>query len=163
MTDKRKPTKLHHLKPAEGSKKRKIRVGRGDSARRGAKAGRGTKGTHSRGSGKLPVGFEGGQLPLKRRQPKLPGFDVASRARRNDVDVAVVNVGVLESTFDAGAEVTLGSLREKGLVHKRGDRVKILGEGELTKALTVRVSAVSAAAHEKIESAGGTVEPPTAS
>lgn len=160
MTEKRKPTKIHHLKPAAGSKKPKIRVGRGDSARRGAKAGRGTKGTHSRGSGKLPVGFEGGQMPLKRRQPKLAGFDVASKARRGDVDVAVVNVAVLETAFDAGADVTLDTLREKGLVPKRGDRVKILGEGELTKALTVRVSAISAAAHEKIVAAGGKVEAP---
>ncbi|MGH3442443.1 MAG: 50S ribosomal protein L15 [Nitriliruptorales bacterium] len=163
MTEKRKPTKLHHLKPADGSKKRKIRIGRGDAARRGAKAGRGTKGTHSRGSGKLPTGFEGGQMPLKRRQPKLPGFDIASRARRKDVEVAVVNVGALETAYEAGAEVTLDSLREKGLVHKRSDRVKILGEGELTKALTVRVGAISAAAHDKIESAGGTVEAPPAS
>jgi large subunit ribosomal protein L15 len=150
--------KLHHLKPPAGSKKKKVRVGRGDAARRGAKAGRGTKGTHARGSGKLPVGFEGGQLPLKRRQPKLAGFDVASRARRGDVDHAIVNVRDLETVFDAGDEVTGETLRERGLVGKRKGPVKVLGDGELTKALTVRVDQVSASAHEKITAAGGSVE-----
>lgn len=150
--------KLHHLKPPEGSKKKKVRVGRGDAARRGAKSGRGTKGTHAHGSGKLPVGFEGGQLPLKRRQPKLPGFDVASRARRGEVDHAIVNVRDLETVFDAGDEVTGETLRERGLVGKRKRPVKVLGDGELTKALTVRVAQVSASAQEKITAAGGSVE-----
>lgn len=150
--------KLHHLKPAEGSKQKNIRVGRGDRGRRGKTAGRGTKGTGARGT--VPVGFEGGQMPLKRRMPKLPGFDKASKARRQDRDVAVVNVAALEATFEAGDDVTLDTLRERGLVHKRADGVKILGHGDLTKRLAVRVEAISGSAREKIESAGGSVESP---
>lgn len=149
--------KLHHLRPPEGSKKKKVRVGRGDASRRGAKSGRGTKGTHSRGSGKLPVGFEGGQLPLHRRQPKLAGFDRASRARRGDVETAIVNIRALEDSFEAGDEVTWETLREKGLVGKKRRPIKILGDGELSKALTVEVDQISGSAHEKITDAGGTV------
>jgi large subunit ribosomal protein L15 len=149
--------KLHHLKPPEGAKTRKRRVGRGDAARRGAKVGRGTKGTHSRGSGKLPVHFEGGQMPLVRRQPKLPGFDKASRARRGEITYAIINVATLEETFDDGDEVTMDTLRERGLIKKRAQAVKVLGDGELTKALTVDVDQLSATAHEKITAAGGTV------
>lgn len=151
--------KIHHLKPPEGAKTRKRRVGRGDKGRRGAKAGRGTKGTHSRGSGKLHVAFEGGQMPLVRRQPKLPGFDVPSKARRGRVDYAVVNVSTLEHAFEAGDEVTVESLQDKGLVPRKKDtRVKILGHGELTVELSVLVHKASGSAREKIEAAGGSIE-----
>jgi large subunit ribosomal protein L15 len=149
--------KVHHLKPPEGAKTRKRRVGRGDAGRRGAKAGRGTKGTHSRGSGKLGPGFEGGQMPLARRQPKLAGFDVPSKARRGRVEYAIINVARLETEFEAGDEVTVETLRTKGLISKKKQAVKVLGHGEISKALTVRVDQVSATAHDKIEQAGGTV------
>lgn len=151
--------KIHHLKPPEGAKTKKRRVGRGDKARRGAKAGRGTKGTHSRGSGKLPPGFEGGQMPLIRRQPKLPGFEVPSKARRGRVDYAIVNVATLEDAFDAGDEVTVEALQGKGLVPRKKDtRVKILGHGDLSTKLTVLVHKASSSAREKIEAAGGSLE-----
>lgn len=148
--------KLHHLKPAEGAKKDRRRVGRGDRGRGGKTAGRGTKGTGARSN--LPVGFEGGQMPLKRRQPKLPGFEVASKARRGEEQRAAVNVATLERAFEAGDEVTLATLRDRGLVQKRMRAVKILGHGDLTKRLAVRVDAVSDSAREKITAAGGTVE-----
>ncbi len=142
--------KLHHLKPAEGAKKDKIRVGRGDRGRRGKTAGRGTKGTGARGN--VKPGFEGGQLPLQRRQPKLGGF-----TRRNpEPPHAVLNVERLETMFNDGDEVTLEVLRERRVVPK-GRKVKILGHGELTKKLVVDVDAVSASAREKIVAAGGEV------
>ena len=141
--------KLHHLKPAAGSTKKKIRVGRGDRGRRGKTAGRGTKGTGARGT--VPVGFEGGQMPLIRRQPKLPGF-----TNPNKVYFAVINVEALDAAFDAGTEVTTELLRERGMVRKKGP-VKVLGNGELSTALTVRVDKVSGSARTKIEAAGGTV------
>jgi large subunit ribosomal protein L15 len=149
--------KLHHLKPAEGSKTRKRRVGRGDKARRGAKAGRGTKGQHSRGSGKLPPGFEGGQMPLQRRQPKLGGSTKPSRARRDEITYAIVNVRTLEEAFAAGEEVSASSLKAKGLIARKSTHVKVLGDGDLTKSLTVKVDELSSSAHEKITAAGGTV------
>ena len=141
--------KLHHLKPAPGSKKRKIRVGRGEAGRRGKTAGRGTKGTGARN--KLRPGFEGGQLPLVRRVPKLRGFN-----RPQKEYVALVNVGRL-SEYQAKSTVGPDELRAAGLVKKRG-RVKVLGEGELEHAVTVRAHAFSLGAVEKIKAAGGTVE-----
>lgn len=143
--------KLHHLKPAEGAKQKKIRRGRGDKARRGAKAGRGTKGTHSRGSGKLPVGFEGGQMPLIRRQPKLPGFGTPP----NQVTYSIVNVNRLQAHFDDGDDVDAEVLRERGLIAKKQRPLKILGDGELTIALNVIAERASASARDKIEAAGG--------
>lgn len=142
--------KLHHLKPAEGSKKSKKRVARGDRGRGGKTAGRGTKGTGARDT--VPPGFEGGQLPLQRRQPKLGGFNSPNR-----VSYAIINVGKLDVEFDDGDEITPDSLRARGLVKARGP-VKVLGHGELTKALTVRVDKVSGSAETKITDAGGTVE-----
>ncbi|MDQ3932642.1 MAG: 50S ribosomal protein L15 [Actinomycetota bacterium] len=150
--------KLHDLHPADGARSKKIRVGRGDKGRRGKTAGRGTKGTGARGT--VPAGFEGGQMPLKRRQPKLPGFTTASKAARRRVEYLIVNVGQLEKVFEAGEEVSSEALRGKGLVGKKQRPVKVLGHGELTKALTVRVGRVSASAHEKITAAGGSVETP---
>ena len=141
--------KLHHLKPAEGSKKRKVRVGRGESGRRGKTAGRGTKGQKARGTTR--PGFEGGQTPLIRQIPKLKGFK-----NPNKEYFALINVGRLND-FDSGAEVTVEALREAGLVKHRG-RVKVLGEGEIEKALTVKAHAFSLGAVEKIKAAGGSVE-----
>ncbi len=141
--------KLHHLKPAEGAKKSKIRVGRGDRGRRGKTAGRGTKGTGARGT--VPVGFEGGQTPLIRRQPKLPGFN-----NPNKIYFAVINVRDLEKHFVDGDTVTTAILRERGLVRKKGP-VKVLGDGELTHKLTVDVEKTTGSARAKIEAAGGSV------
>ena len=141
--------KLHHLKPAEGATTRKKRVGRGDAGRGGKTAGRGTKGTGARGT--TPAGFEGGQMPLIRRQPKKRGFN-----NPNKIVFAVINVARLEEAFEAGDVVTSAVLEERGLVkHKRP--VKVLGQGNLTKALTIDVDAVSESARGKIEAVGGSV------
>jgi large subunit ribosomal protein L15 len=142
--------KLHHLKPAEGSKQPRRRMGRGRAAGQGKTAGRGTKGWGARHNPKL--GFEGGQMPLQRRVPKLKGFRNPTRQ-----EFAVVNVERLGSAFEAGAEVTPDLLRERGMVRARLP-VKVLGRGELDRALTVSVHAVSATARAKIEQAGGTVQ-----
>ena len=144
--------KLHHLRPAEGSVRPRKRVGRGKAAGQGKTAGRGTKGTGARHTTTSFVGFEGGQMPLQRRVPKLKGF-----TNPNRVEFSVVNVERLGQLFDAGSEVTPDALGAHGLVHK-GRPVKVLGRGELDRALTVRVHAVSGSARQKIERAGGTVE-----
>jgi len=141
--------KLHHLRPAEGSKKRKIRVGRGESGRRGKTAGRGTKGLKARS--KVRRGFEGGQMPLQRRMPKLRGF-----RNPNRVEYTVINVERLND-FDAGTTVTADDLRARGLVKHRG-KVKVLGEGDIDRALTIKAHAFSLGAVEKIKAAGGSVE-----
>lgn len=141
--------KLHHLRPAEGSKKKKIRVGRGEAGRRGKTAGRGTKGQKARGN--VRPGFEGGQMPMQRRLPKLKGFK-----NRNKVVYAVVNIDRL-AAFDADSTVTPDDLRSRGLAKKRGP-IKILGEGEIDRALTVQAHAFSLGAVEKIKAAGGSVE-----
>jgi len=140
--------KLHHLKPSEGAKKARKRVGRGRAGVRGKTAGRGTKGTGARKQ--MRQGFEGGQMPLIRRVPKLKGFSNPSR-----VEYSPVNVSVLGQYFDG--EVTPEALYAHGLAHK-GRPVKILARGDLDKALQVKAHAVSAAAKAKIESAGGSVE-----
>ncbi len=141
--------KLHHLKPAPGSRTRKIRVGRGEGGRRGKTAGRGTKGQKARGT--VRPGFEGGQMPLQRRMPKLKGFK-----NRNKEVFTVLNVERLD-IFEAGETVTPEVLRSRGLVKHRG-RIKVLGEGGLDKALTVHAHAFSLGAVEKIKAAGGSVE-----
>jgi large subunit ribosomal protein L15 len=140
---------LHHLQPAPGSKKSRIRVGRGEGGRRGKTAGRGTKGLKARNT--LRPGFEGGQTPLSMRLPKLAGFK-----NPNKEEFAIVNLAALEG-FDKGAEVTPDELRTRGLIRHRG-RVKVLAQGDLDKALTVKAHAFSAAAKAKIEEAGGSVE-----
>jgi large subunit ribosomal protein L15 len=140
--------KLHHLKPAEGAKRDRKRVGRGRAGVRGKTAGRGTKGWGARHNPK--PGFEGGQMPLQRRVPKLKGF-----TNPNRVEYAVVNVEALGRYFDG--EVDPAALYAHGLAHK-GRPVKILARGELDKKLTVRAHAFSAAARAKIEQAGGTAE-----
>ena len=142
--------KVHHLRPAEGAVRSRRRLGRGKAAGQGKTAGRGTKGYGARHNPK--PGFEGGQMPLQRRIPKLKGF-----TNPNRVAWAVVNVGSLAEAFEGGAEVTPDLLRDRGMVRK-GAPVKVLGEGQLDKALTVRVHAVSASAKGKIEQAGGSVE-----
>lgn len=141
--------KIHDLKPAEGARRRKHRVGRGIAGKGGKTAGRGMKGQGARDT--VPAGFEGGQTPLHRRTPKRKGFRNPFR-----VEYEPVNLDVLE-TFDAGAEVTPDTLRDRGLVAKRG-YVKVLGRGEVTKRLVVRAHAFSRTAAEKIQAAGGTVE-----
>ncbi len=149
MSEEKEQLKLHDLVPSPGSKKRKIRVGRGEGGRRGKTAGRGTKGLKARS--RLRPGFEGGQTPLSMRLPKLPGF-----TNPNKEYYAIVNVESL-NVFRKGSEVTPESLRERGLIRKKG-LVKVLAEGELEKALTVKAHAFSAGAKDKIEKAGGTVE-----
>jgi large subunit ribosomal protein L15 len=141
--------KLHHLKPAEGAKQDRKRVGRGRAGVRGKTAGRGTKGTGARKN--VPAWFEGGQMPLQRRVPKLKGFTNVNR-----VEYAVVNVEVLSKYYEGG-EVTPDALAAHGLVHKSLP-VKILARGELDHALTVKAHAFSKAAKAKIEQAGGTAE-----
>lgn len=140
--------KLHHLKPAEGSKRDAKRVGRGRAGVRGKTAGRGTKGTGARKQ--IRLGFEGGQMPLQRRVPKLKGF-----TNPNRVEYAPVNVELLARHFDG--EVTPEALYAHGLARK-GRPVKVLGRGEISKPLAVKAHAVSATARSKIEAAGGSVE-----
>ena len=144
--------KLHDISPTPGSRKSRKRVGRGDSSGYGKTAGRGEKGQKSRtGSTSRPF-FEGGQIPLFRRLPKR-GFKNADR-----VIYAIVNLGVLEENFAAGEVVDLDSLHAKKLLGKGETLVKVLANGELTKALTVKAAKFSAAAAAKIEAVGGKAE-----
>ncbi|MDQ7992430.1 MAG: 50S ribosomal protein L15 [Propionicimonas sp.] len=140
--------KVHHLRPAPGAKTAKTRVGRGEGSK-GKTAGRGTKGTGARKN--TPENFEGGQMPLHMRLPKLRGFSNPFR-----VEYQVVNLAKLASLYPEGGEVTVADLVAKGAV-RDGHLVKVLGNGELTVALQVSVDAFSAAAKEKIEKAGGSV------
>ena len=144
--------RLDELKPAPGSKHRRKIVGRGIGSGHGAQSTRGMKGQRSRSGFSGMTGFEGGQMPLIRRVPKRGFRHTAWR-----VDVAVVNVGDIEKHFNAQAPVTPQALKEAGLL-KGCDRVKVLGEGALSKALTVQAHAFSASAKEKIEKAGGKVQ-----
>jgi large subunit ribosomal protein L15 len=140
--------KPHDLQPAPGSKKKPKRVGRGIGGKGGKTAGRGTKGTKARS--KVPVWYEGGQLPLQRRLPKMKGFTNPFR-----VEYQAVNLDTIEAS--GLAEVTPETLLELGLVGKKS-LVKLLARGEVTRAVTVRVHACSAAAEAAITAAGGTVE-----
>lgn len=144
--------KLHDLQPAEGAKHRRRRVGRGIAAGQGKTAGRGTKGQRARTGRGIKPYFEGGQLPLVRRLPHNRGFKNIFRAEYD-----VVNLDALDAKFDAGAHVTPEALVERGLA-RRATRVKVLGNGTLSKALTVQAHAFSASAKEKIVAAGGTPE-----
>jgi len=146
---------LKDLHPAPGSRKARKRVGRGPGSGYGKTAGRGENGQLSRAGGGKRAGFEGGQTPLARRLPKLPGFTNINR-----VEYVPVNVKRLEEKFEAGEVVDGASLVAKGIIKHENDLVKILADGELTKALTVKVDKVSAAAQAKIEAAGGKVELP---
>lgn len=143
---------LNKLKPAHGSKQKKKRVGRGPGSGLGKTAGRGHKGAQSRAGYKFKRGFEGGQMPLHRRVPKR-GFNNIFRTEYD-----VVNLDQLEGRFDAGATVTPEALREAGLVRDRTSLVKVLGRGEVTKALTVHAHKFSGTAAEKLAAAGGKAE-----
>lgn len=144
---------LNDLRPAEGSRKNRKRIGRGNSSGHGTTAGRGTKGQLSRSGGGKGAGFEGGQQPLAMRLPKLPGF-----INHNRVEYAPVNVSRLEEIYADGETVNGESLYAKGVIKKPFIPVKVLGNGEITKKLTVNVDKVSASAKAKIEAAGGKVE-----
>jgi len=144
--------KLHELKPAEGSRKVRNRVGRGTSSGNGKTSGRGQKGQKARSGGGVRLGFEGGQMPLYRRLAKK-GFSNYPFSK----EYAVINLSLLEGKFVDGEIVDNASLHERGLLKKLGSMVKILGNGELTKKLSFNVSAVSASAKAKIEKMGGSV------
>ena len=150
---------LSNLRPAQARKARK-RLGRGVGSGTGKTAGRGTKGQKSRsGSSKMPAGFEGGQMPIDMRTGKLRGNTSADAMPIGPFRTynQPVNVGSLEERFDAGADVTLEALKEAGLIAKLSVDVKVLGEGALTKKLSVTAHSFSRSAVEKIEAAGGTV------
>lgn len=140
--------KVHHLRPAPGAKTAKTRVGRGEASK-GKTAGRGTKGTKARYQ--VPARFEGGQMPLHMRTPKLKGFKNPFRT-----EYQVVNVATLAKLFPQGGSVTVADMVKAGAVRK-GQPVKVLGQGEISVALTVSADTFSASAREKITAAGGTV------
>ena len=142
---------LSKLKPSPGSNKKRKRVGRGEGSGHGKTSGRGHKGQGARSGGNTPPGFEGGQMPLQRRVPKR-GFHNPFRK-----SIAIVNLKQLE-IFSAGSEVTPEILMARGLVRVREERVKILGDGSLSKALTVKAHGFSSKAKEKIEASGGKAE-----
>ena len=144
--------KLHELAPAEGSKKEHFRVGRGHGSGNGKTAGKGHKGQNARSGGGVRPGFEGGQMPLYRRLPTR-GFNNARFATNS----AIVNVSEL-NVFEDGAVVDAAALVESGLVNDQCDGIKILGNGEISKKLTVHAAAFSQSAKEKIEAAGGKAE-----
>jgi large subunit ribosomal protein L15 len=148
MADQGRGLKLHHLRPAPGAHQAKTRVGRGEASK-GKTAGRGTKGTKARN--KVPRGFEGGQMPLHRRVPKLNGFSNA----RFGTTYQVVNVGRLGEIFSDGGDVTPEAMVARGAARK-GELIKVLGTGDLGVALRVTAHAFSASARDKIQSAGGT-------
>ncbi|ADU28431.1 50S ribosomal protein L15 [Evansella cellulosilytica] len=143
--------KLHELKPAEGSRKTRNRVGRGIGSGNGKTAGRGHKGQNSRSGGGVRPGFEGGQMPIFRRLPKR-GFTNPTRK-----EYAIVNLETL-NRFEDGAEVSPELLIESGIVSNEKDGIKILGEGKLERKLTVKAHKFSASAKEAIEAAGGSTE-----
>jgi large subunit ribosomal protein L15 len=143
---------LSNLKPSEGSKKNKKRVGRGHGTGQGTQAGRGHKGAQSRSGFKFKRGFEGGQMPLHRRVPKR-GFHNPFRT-----EYAVVNLDVLADRFDDGTVVTPELLRERGLVRGGQRQIKVLARGDIAKKLTVRAHKFSGKAAEKIAAAGGAAE-----
>ncbi len=143
--------KLHELKPAKGSTHKPKRVGRGVGSGWGKTAGRGNKGLKARSGGGVRPGFEGGQMPLHRRLPKRGFTNIFKK------EIAVVNISDL-SRFEQGSVVDQASLVRSGLVKGRNDGIKLLGQGDINFALTVKLNAVSRSAKEKIEAAGGTVE-----
>jgi large subunit ribosomal protein L15 len=143
---------LSTMKPAQGSRHRRKRVGCGESSGHGKTSGRGHKGQKARSGGSIRLGFEGGQMPLIRRMPKR-GFNNAQFKKR----WGIVNVSELEY-LDAGATIDESLLRANGLISGKVDGIKILGDGTLSKKLTFKVDAVSASARKKIEDAGGKIE-----
>ena len=145
--------KLHELQPAAGSVKEVKRIGRGHGSGQGKTAGKGHKGQKARSGGSIRPGFEGGQMPLQRRIPKR-GFNNKVFAK----EFATVNVSELEKRFESGAVVDADALIESGAIKNVKDGVKILGNGELSKKLTVKAVKFTGAAKEKIEKAGGSAE-----
>ncbi len=144
--------RLQDVKPRPGAKKRRKRIGCGESSGHGKTSGKGNKGQMARAGRGIRPGFEGGQMPMHRRLPKK-GFN---NTQFKDV-YEVVNVGELNDAFEDGAVINEASLRESGLVSRGCDEIKILGTGELSRKLTIEGAKVSAAAREKIEKAGGTI------
>ena len=142
------PLKLHHLRPAPGAKTAKTRVGRGEGSK-GKTAGRGTKGTKARYQ--VPVAFEGGQMPIHMRLPKLKGFKNPFK-----VEFQVVNLDKLSDLFPQGGEITIEDLIAKGAV-RNGHPVKVLGLGDISVGVQLSVNAFSGSAKEKIEAAGGSI------
>ena len=140
--------KLHHLRPAPGAKKAKVRVGRGEGSK-GKTSGRGTKGTKARYQ--VPAAFEGGQMPIHMRLPKLKGFKNPFK-----VEFQVVNLDRISDLFPQGGDVTVDDLVAKGAVRKN-EPVKVLGQGDITVKVNVSAQAFSGSAREKIEAAGGTI------
>ena len=159
MADRSEQIGLHNIKPKPGARRPRKRVGRGEGSGLGKQSGRGHKGAGSRSGSKRKVAYEGGQNPIHMRMRKLrgPHRKMSMPSERFRTRTQPVNVSDLESRFSAGAEVTPETLREAGLA-KRSDPVKILARGEVSKKLTVRAHAFSAAARQKIEAAGGSCE-----
>lgn len=144
--------KLHELQPAEGSVKDVKRIGRGHGSGNGKTAGKGHKGQKARSGGSIRPGFEGGQMPLQRRMPKR-GFNNIFAA-----EYATVKVSDLEARFESGAVVDAEALVKSGVIKSAKDGIKVLGNGELTKSITVKAAKYTASAKEKIEKAGGKAE-----
>jgi large subunit ribosomal protein L15 len=151
---------LHSLKPAPGSRTPRKRVGRGEGSGTGKTAGRGQKGAGARSGSKRRARFEGGQNPIHMRMRKLrgPNMKKSMPFEKFRTHTQPVNVGDIEARFDAGAEVTLEALRERGLGTRKDVPVKILARGEVTQPMTVHAHGFSAAARERIEAAGGTCQ-----
>lgn len=143
--------KLHELSPAKGSRKAPKRLGRGVASGSGKTAGRGTKGYNSRSGGGVRPGYEGGQMPLQRRLPKRGFTNIFKK------NIAVINIRDL-AKFDKGSVVDTAALIQAGLVKGQRDGIKLLGQGEITYSLDVKVNQISKSAREKIEAAGGKVE-----
>jgi large subunit ribosomal protein L15 len=143
--------KLHELAPADGSKKNKKRVGRGNGSGNGKTAGRGNKGQNSRSGGGVRPGFEGGQMPIHRRLPKRGFTNIFKK------NVAIINIRDLEK-IESGSVVDESLLIQKGLIKGKRDIIKLLGKGEISFPLVVKLNGISTGARKKIEAAGGTVE-----
>ncbi len=144
--------KLHELQPAAGSVKDVKRIGRGHGSGNGKTAGKGHKGQKARSGGSIRPGFEGGQMPLQRRMPKRGFNNIFAK------EYAEINVAALEARFEDGAVVDAQALLESGAIKDAKDGIKILGNGEITKKLTVKAAKFTASAQEKIEKAGGKAE-----
>lgn len=144
--------RLHTLSPNPGSKKRRKRLGQGESSGKGKTSGKGHKGQKARSGGSVRLGFEGGQMPIIRRLPKRGFNNTAFKTT-----FGIVNLDDLEKKFEAGASVNEEALRESGLIRGKVHGVKVLGRGELTKKLTLEIDHITDSAREKIEKAGGTV------
>jgi large subunit ribosomal protein L15 len=145
--------KAHDLRPDSGATKKRKRVGRGTGSGKGRTSGRGTKGQNSRTGGGVPITFEGGQLPLVKRLPKMRGFN-----NRFKVEYVPVNLDFMDSRFDANANVDPTALANVGLLGNANDPIVVLARGEISKPLHVKAHRVSGSAKEKIEAAGGSVE-----